>query len=150
MPAHPKWSVPERPERPFGFGRLSALRPESGTEPTRGLPRDQGCGQPPTSVVRRLLALLGVAAELATHRGQDLVGELAEAARLEALVECRGDDRRGYALVHRCEHGPAAFAGVGHATGEVVEIRRPGQGVGDQVDQPGSDDRAAAPDLGDL
>src|SRR5712691_4152460 len=98
----------------------------------------------------RLVLLLRVPAELAAHRVQDLAGELAERAGLEPLDQRGGDHRGGNALVHRGQDRPAALAGVGDPSGEVVQLRGPGQRVGGQVDQPGPDDRAAPPDLGDL
>src|SRR5215475_8359400 len=49
-----------------------------------------------------LLLPLGVPAEFAAHRGEDLAGELTQAPRLEPLVERRGDDGGGNPLVYRC------------------------------------------------
>src|SRR5215831_20374302 len=54
----------------------------------------------------RLLLPLGVAAELAAHRGEDLAGELTQAPRLEPLVERVRDDRGGNPLVYGGFHRP--------------------------------------------
>src|SRR5688572_26890374 len=93
------------------------------------------------------LWLFGMAAELATHRRQNLVGELPELTRLESLVERRRDDARRNALVHCREHCPPTFARVGHSPGEVIEFGRTGERIGDQVDQPRADHRSSPPDL---
>ena len=94
--------------------------------------------------------LLGVAAELRAHRREDLVGELAVAARLEPLVERAVMTGAGTPLsiaastVQRpspeSETRPAKSSSCGRA----------GEGVGGQVDEPRADDRAAPPDLGHL
>ena len=62
----------------------------------------------------------------------------------------RRDHRGGNTLVDRGENGPASLARVRDPAGEVVEIGRAGEGIGDQVDEPRADDRAAAPYLGHL
>ena len=46
--------------------------------------------------------------------------------------------------------GPAAFAGVLHEAGEFLEVVAFGQGHGGEVEQPGGDHAAAAPDFGDI
>ena len=94
--------------------------------------------------------LLVVAAELLAHRREDLVAEVVEPARGEALVERRGQDRRRHALVDRRDRGPAALAGVRDPAGEVGEVGRFLHRRRGQVEQPGADHAAAAPDLGDL
>ena len=91
-----------------------------------------------------------MATELVAHRRQQLAGELAEAARLEPLVERGSDHRGGHALVDRREHRPAALSGVAHPTGELGEVGRLRERVGGEVDEPRSHDRAAAPHLRDL
>src|SRR6478735_10620241 len=48
--------------------------------------------------------LLRVAAELAAHRGEHLVGELAEPPGLEPLIQRGGDDRGGHPLLDRGQH----------------------------------------------
>src|ERR1039457_5234442 len=98
----------------------------------------------------RLAHLLRVPAEFAAQRGQELVAELAKPAGLEPLNQRGGDDRCRHALVDRRDDRPAAFAGVGDVSREAGQLRRLGERVGGQVDQPRPDDRAAPPDLGDL
>src|SRR3954451_25273051 len=97
--------------------------------------------------IASLARLLVVAAELLAHRREDLVAEVAEPARGEALVEGGGEDRRRDALVDRRDRGPAALAGVGDAAAEVGEVGRFPQRRRGQVEQPGADDAAAPPDL---
>src|SRR6201999_725549 len=59
--------------------------------------------------------LFVVAAELFAHRRQHLVAEVAEPARVEALLQSGGENRRRDALVDRRNRRPAALAGVGDA-----------------------------------
>src|SRR5215218_2182445 len=94
--------------------------------------------------------LLVVAAELLAHRREDFVAEVAEPARVEALVQGGGEDRRRHPLVDRRDRRPATLAGVGDAAGELLEVARFLQRRRGQVEQPGADYAAAAPDLGDL
>src|SRR5918994_4168494 len=68
--------------------------------------------------------LLVVAAELLAHRREHLGAEVAEAARVEALVQGGGENRRRHALVDRRDRGPATLAGVGDAAGEVLQAGR--------------------------
>ncbi len=77
-----------------------------------------------------------------------LVGELAEPAGFEPLIQGGGDDGGGHTFLDGGQHRPAALTGIGHPTAKFVQLGRAGQCVGNQVDQPGSDHRAAAPDLG--
>src|ERR1700739_2553746 len=94
--------------------------------------------------------LLLVPAELIAHRRQDLVGEVTEPARLKPLVQGCGDDRGGDALVDGGRARPPSLAGVGHPAFVVIQGRGLDEGGRDQVDEPGADHRAAAPDLGHL
>src|SRR5215218_4195992 len=94
--------------------------------------------------------LLVVAAELLAHRREDLVAEVAEAARVEALVQGGGEDRRRHALVDRRDRRPATLAGVRDAAGELLQVAGFLQRRRGQVEQPGADHAAPAPDLGDL
>src|SRR4029077_1889527 len=68
--------------------------------------------------------LLVVAAELLAHRREHLVAEVAEPARVEALLQRRGQDRRRHPLVDRRDRGPATLAGVRDAAGEVGAVWR--------------------------
>src|SRR5512140_2184515 len=70
-----------------------------------------------------LLLPLGVTAELAAHRRQDLAGELPQASRLEPLVERHGDDRGGNSLVNGGVYRPPALTGIRDPAGEAVEVR---------------------------
>src|SRR4029077_14130532 len=94
-----------------------------------------------------LLLPLGVAAELAAHRGEDLAGELTQAPRLESLVERRGDDRGGNPLVYGGVHRPPALTGVRDPAGEGMQVRCARERLGGQVDQPRRDHRPAPPHL---
>src|SRR5262249_57843174 len=66
--------------------------------------------------------LLVVAAELFPHGREELVRVLVEIARGETRVERRGQDRRRDADVDRRGGRPPALAGVGYASGEVLEL----------------------------
>src|ERR1700680_4066051 len=93
---------------PNGFSMITrefCARPESPSRPTTD-PKAAGgtargrmargaraCSRSARSRLHahHLVALLCVAAELASHRGQDLVGERAQPARLEPLDQRGGD-----------------------------------------------------------
>src|SRR5664279_1454187 len=66
--------------------------------------------------------LLAMATEALAHGGEHLVGEVVEVSGVEPGGQRGGEHRRGHALFDRCDRRPAAFARVGHATGEVGEI----------------------------
>src|SRR5215469_6122556 len=97
-----------------------------------------------------LFLLLGVTAELRAHRREDLVGEIAEPARLESLKQRCGDNGGRHAFFDGREHRPPALARIRYPAFEFIQDRRPGEGCRDQVHQPRADDRATAPHLGDL
>ena len=80
---------------------------------------------------------------------RQLVGEQSRALRLEALVQRCGEHRRGNALLDGGDRRPAALAGVGDATTELVEAGRAVKSRGSQVEQPRADHAAAPPHLGD-
>ena len=95
--------------------------------------------------------LLHVAAELEAHRREQLVLEVRLAARAEALVQGRGEDRRRHCLVDGGLDRPAPLARIGDAAGEL----RTASGSFDQrcrgqIEQPGGDHAAAPPDFGDV
>src|SRR4051794_5074959 len=71
----------------------------------------------------RSLCLLLVAAELEAHRGQELVGELGLAARLEAAEQGGAQHGSGNRFVDRGLQRPATFAGVADPAGESFEVR---------------------------
>ena len=86
-------------------------------------------------------------AELVTHGRKELVGEIRLAARAETLIKRRGSHWHWHAFADGGLYGPAAFAGVGHPSSEFRQCRILDQSRGCQIEQPGSDDAAAAPDL---
>src|ERR1700685_3117408 len=92
-------------------------------------------------------SLLEVAAELKAHGGKQLVREIRLTARGEPLVQSRGENRCRHGLVNRCLYGPAPFAGIGDAAGELRQSRILDERNRGKVEQPGSDYAAAAPDL---
>ena len=100
--------------------------------------------------IRNELFLFLVAAELVAEGGEELVAEVGFAARAEAVVEGGAEHGGGDGFVDGGVDGPAAFAGVGDAAGEVAEVGAFEQGGGGEVEQPGGDDAAAAPDFGDV
>jgi hypothetical protein len=91
-----------------------------------------------------------VAAELKAHGGKNFGGEIAFAARCEALEERRGQDRRGGSRFDRRENGPAAFARIRDAAGETLKRRLFQKRDGGEIEQPGGDNAAAAPNFGDV
>ena len=91
--------------------------------------------------------LLQMAAEGLPHRREDAVAELGLAARGEAVEERGREDRDGHTLVDRRSNRPAALPGIAHAAGIRVEHGRLVQRLRGQVEQPGRDHRAAAPEL---
>src|SRR5215471_13354444 len=94
--------------------------------------------------------LFQVTAKLKPHGGKKLGGKIVFAARCEALIERSGEDRRGGGGLDGGEDGPAAFAGVGNAAAEALERRLIEKRNGREVEQPGSDNTAAAPDFGNI
>src|SRR5262249_19105714 len=97
-----------------------------------------------------LRSLLQVAAELKSHRREQLVLVIRFAARSKSLVERRGENRRGYSFVNRGLDSPAPFPGIGDTAGELRQITILDQRDRSKIEQPGSDHAAAAPDLGDV
>src|SRR6185312_15595210 len=126
----------------------TASRASSATNSAPAAATAAGSGSVSSSCcMPRLLLPLVVAAELAAHRGEDLAGELAQAPRLESLVERRGDDRGGNPLVDGGVHRPPALPGVRDPAGEGMQVRCARERLGGQVDQPRRDHRPAPPDL---
>src|ERR1700744_1790229 len=99
------------------------------------------------SIAMALVVPLFVAAELVAHRRQDFVAEVAEVARVEALVQGGGEDRGRHAPLDARDRGPAPLPGVGAAAAVFGQLRALGERRGGQVQQPGADHRAAPPDL---
>ena len=91
-----------------------------------------------------------MAAEALAHCGEHLLGEGVLLARAEAGVE-RGGERLGrHRLLDRRHHGPAALARILDMAGEARELAVAGERRGGEVEEPGGDDAAAPPDLGDV
>ncbi len=97
----------------------------------------------------RLLLLL-VAAEFVAEGGEELVAEVGFAAGAEAIEEGGAEDGGGDRFVDGGFDGPAAFAGVGDAAGELAQVWTFQEGGGGEVEEPGGDDAAATPDFGDV
>src|SRR5438067_11757986 len=91
-----------------------------------------------------------MAAELEPHGGEQAVLELRLAARAEAFEERGGEDVRRHPLVDRGVERPSPLAGIGDPAGEALEARIARERGGGEVEQPGGDDAAAAPHLGDV
>src|SRR5262249_16325899 len=94
--------------------------------------------------------LLVVPAELEAHRREELVLVIGLAARGEARVERGREDRRRNRLLDGALDGPAALARVGDAAGEVLQGRIGRERGRREIEEPGGDDAAAPPDLGDV
>src|SRR5262252_2937868 len=87
-------------------------------------------------------------AESVAHRRQELIGKVRLASRAEALVQRGGEHRRRHGLVDRRLDGPAAFAGIRYAPGELRE-----RGILDErgrreIEQPRRNHAAATPYFG--
>src|SRR3954470_9166311 len=144
-------------ERPPLIAKAKRPRSAAASAPAAAISsaarREAAFSSPATSssiAISASARLLVVAAELLAHRREDFVAEVAEAARVEALVQGGGQDRRRHPLVDRRDRRPAALAGVGDAAAELVQVAGFLQRRRGQVEQPGADHAAAAPDLGDL
>src|SRR6516165_4618075 len=102
-PLTAKWKLPSA---------ATAARARSATNAAPAAATAAGSGSVSSSCcMPRLLLALGVAAELAAHRREDLAGELTQAPRLESLVERHGDDGGGNPLVYGGVHRPPALTG---------------------------------------
>src|SRR5262249_6763476 len=97
-----------------------------------------------------LSLLLEVPAEPETHRRLHLLRVYGFAARGESRVERGAEHGSRHALVDGRDDGPAALARIGHAPGELLQVRALRQRLGGEVEEPRRDDAAAPPDLGDL
>src|SRR5579859_2222183 len=94
--------------------------------------------------------LFRMPAELGTHGGEEAVLEVGFAARGEPPEECRREDVRRRSHVNGRLESPASLPRVRHASLEMIEGRIGGERGGGQVEQPGRDYAAAAPDLRDV
>src|SRR5712692_4539861 len=105
---------------------------------------------PVNALRRRSRFLFRVTTELEAHGGKNFGSELPFGARSEALVEGFAEHGGGRSGLDGGENGPAAFAGVGDAAGEALEGRLLEKRDGGEIEEPGSDDAAAAPDFGNV
>src|ERR1700749_4259373 len=101
------------------------------------------------SIGMALVVPLFVAAELVAHRREHFVAEVAELTRGEALVQRRGEDRGRHPLLDRRDRGPATPPRVGGPTAVPRQLRAFGERLRGQVEQPGTNHRAAPPGLCD-
>src|ERR1017187_8555163 len=98
-------------------------------------------------VITSLLGLLQMSTKLVPHRGQQLVSVVPIATRTEPLVESRGENRRWNSFVDRSLDRPAAFARVGHTSGELRQVGIFDECRGSQVQQPGRNHAASPPNF---
>src|SRR5262249_61616945 len=102
-PLTAKWKLPPA---------STAARASSATNVAPAAATAAGSGRVSSSCcMPGLLLPLGVAAELAAPRRQDLAGELADAPRVAPLVQRVRHDRRRDRLVHGREPRPPTLAG---------------------------------------
>src|SRR4029450_3351473 len=94
--------------------------------------------------------LLDVAAELITHRRQELALERRVTARAEALVERGRQHRNGHSLIDPRLNGPAPFAGIGYAARTLRERRIRHESAGGEVEEPRGDHAATPPNFRDV
>ncbi len=146
VPARPR-HADHRDVEPAAAGqRLEGREDLLVGEVAGGAEEDEGVGARPG---RRSL-LLHVAAEAEAHRGEHLVLEEVQVARGEALEEGGGEDVGGHALVvgGRTVQRPSPESDT-----LPPNLSRPGsrsEGLRREVEEPGGDDAAAAPQLGDV
>src|SRR6185436_4528587 len=79
---------------------------------------------------------------------QQLIRESGLAARAEALIERGAEHMRRHTFVNRGGKRPPPFSGICDAARELLQVRIVGERLGRQVQQPGRDDAAVPPDLG--
>src|SRR6516162_5371384 len=91
-----------------------------------------------------------MAAELEAHGRKHALREGVVLAGAEARIECGGQHLGRYRLLDRGLHGPTAFARILDHAGKVGERRVLGERRGGEIEQPGGDDAAMAPHLGDV
>src|SRR4029453_11180546 len=95
-------------------------------------------------------ALLAVATELEPLGGEDPAGEVVPAPRAEPLVEGRGQDVGGDAELDGDLGGPPPPPGGGAPAVVLAQVGIVEERPGGQVDEPGPDHGAPAPELDDL
>src|SRR5690242_21638441 len=93
---------------------------------------------------------LDMAAELEAEGGQNFSREVIFTAGSKELVKGGAEYGRGSRGFDSGEDGPAAFAGIGDAAGVTLECRLFEKRNRGEVEQPGGDHRAAAPDFGHI
>ena len=86
-------------------------------------------------------------AEAVAQCGQHLVGEGILLARAQPLHQRQGDHRRRHLQFDRLGYRPAALARIGHVGRDALQRRVVVQRIGRQVQQPGADHAAMAPDF---
>ena len=91
------------------------------------------------------LAVLNVAAETGTHRGENPFGEGVLFARAKAREQGGGQDLGRDRLVNGGVDGPAAFTGILHKSRIVIKRGIFRECGGRQVEQPGRDHAAPTP-----
>jgi hypothetical protein len=91
-----------------------------------------------------------MAAELVSHGREQLVRKVGLPARGKPFVQGRGQHGGRHGFIDRGLDRPAPLARVGNAARKTGQRRIGQQGLGRQVQQPGSDHAAAAPDFGDV
>src|SRR5262245_54328874 len=91
--------------------------------------------------------LLQMPTKLVAHGREQLIGVIRFAARAKPLEKGGGQHVGRHALIYGGLDRPAAFAGVGYPPPEFRQCGIPDQGCGREIEQPGGDDGAAAPDL---
>ena len=89
-------------------------------------------------------------AELIAHRGEQSVGIGLLVARAQPRHERERQDRRGDVEIDRFEHRPSAFAGIGNPRLDPFHLGIFVKGASGEIEEPGADDAALTPDLGDL
>src|SRR6266436_307750 len=94
--------------------------------------------------------LFRVTAELKTHGRQQLGGEFAFTSRRETFIERFGKHGSGGAGLDAGDNRPAAFTGIRHSARKTLEGRLLEKRDSGQVEQPGGNDAAAAPDFRDV
>ena len=79
---------------------------------------------------------LEMSAKLKAHRRLQAIRKVVLATGTEPLEQRRRQDRGGSGRVDRGVRRPAAFTGIGDASGELRQVRMLGEGARREIEQP--------------
>ena len=91
-----------------------------------------------------------MAAEAETHRGEELVGKAVVGPAAIAGEQRSGENVCRDSHFHRGLDRPLPFPAVGDPSRELLELVVPSELERAKIEEPGRDDRSAAPDFGNV